>query len=38
MKHESDSARNVLVEVHQIDDDIVEFRGMPLDLQVDIEA
>ena len=38
LKHESDPAKNIQVEVYQIDDDIVEFRGMPLDLQVDLEA
>ena len=32
LKHESNPAKNIQVEVHQIDDDIVEFRGMPLDL------
>ena len=38
LKHESDPAKNTLVEVHLIDEDIIEFRGLPLDLQVDIEA
>ena len=38
LKHASDPQKDKWVEVHHIDDDIVEFKGMPQSLQFDIEA